>query len=93
MKVLWYHLYRAFIMRYFHANGITSVWVHDGSFNPAKFKTQKSRRVPVARKACCMPAPLADVMPNFCGCRRAATMTPQILVNSRVFELITTPPR
>lgn len=36
---------RWFVLTFFHANGIATTWVHDGSFNPAKVSTQQSRYV------------------------------------------------
>lgn len=38
---------RWFVLTFLHGNGIASVWVHDGSFNPSKGTTQQSRCVRV----------------------------------------------
>lgn len=34
---------RWFVLAFFRDNGISTLWVHDGSFNPSKAATQQSR--------------------------------------------------
>ena len=59
---------RYFIQTFFIDYGIHSVWVHDGSFNPAKAATQLSRR---AERA----APAADLSSRLFACLRNAPRT------------------
>lgn len=59
---------RYFIQTFFIDYGIHTVWVHDGSFNPAKAATQLSRR---AERA----APAADLSSRLFACLRNAPRT------------------
>ncbi|GAB5037831.1 Hypothetical protein NocV09_11300010 [Nannochloropsis oceanica] len=56
---------RYFIQSFFIDYGIHTVWVHDGSFNPAKVATQMSRR---AERV----APAADLISRLFACLRSA---------------------